>query len=67
MDLMCFTTIIYVGKKVTTFFRAGDHFGDQWIANKMGMIANMILNFPVFQYQFLSFLLLEYTVINDIL
>ena len=36
-------------KKVTTFFRAGDHFGDQWIANKMGMIANMILNFPVFQ------------------
>ena len=44
---MCFTTIIYVGKKVTTFFRAGDHFGDQWIANKMGMIANMILNFPV--------------------
>ena len=32
-------------KKVTTFFRAGDHFGDQWIANKMGMIANMILNF----------------------
>ena len=60
MDLMCFTTIIYVGKKVTTFFRAGDHFGDQWIAN-------MILNFPVFQYQFLAFLLLEYTVINDIL
>ena len=60
MDLMCFTTIIYVGKK-------GDHFGDQWIANKMGMIANMILNFPVFQYQFLAFLLLEYTVINDIL
>ena len=47
-------------KKVTTFFRAGDHFGDQWIAN-------MILNFPVFQYQFLAFLLLEYTVINDIL
>ena len=34
-------------KKVTTFFRAGDHFGDQWIANKMGMIANMILDFPV--------------------
>lgn len=33
----------------------------------MGMIANMILNFPVFQYQFLAFLLLEYTVINDIL
>ena len=54
-------------KKVTTFFRAGDHFGDQWIANKMGMIANMILNFPVFQYKFLAFLLLEYTVINDIL
>ena len=61
-------------KKVTTFFRAGDHFGDQWIANKMGMIANkmgmianMILNFPVFQYQFLAFLLLEYTVINDVL
>ena len=36
-------------------------------ANKMGMIANMILNFPVFQYQFLAFLLLEYTVINDAL
>ena len=52
-------------KKVTTFLRAGDHFGDQWIAIIMGMIANMILNFPVFQYQFHAFLLLEYTVIND--
>ena len=51
---------------MTTFFDEGDHFGDQWIANKMGMIANMILNFPVFQYQFLAFLLLEYTVINDV-